>query len=181
MLYEYYYKHLKPKYGANCSLLYTDTDSLIMHIKCDDFYKDMEKDLDPYDTSNYPPDHPCYSKTNKKLPGKLKDECGGKPIKEVVCLRPKMYSIVKEGDNIKKAKGTAKCVVKKLITHEDYKTALFNQKAFKHEMDRLVSENHHIHGVRVNKTSISPCDSKRYILDDGVQTFAYGYHLNEEH
>lgn len=128
LLYEYYYKHLKPKYGANCSLLYTDTDSLIMHIKCDDFYKDMEKDLDLYDTSNYPPDHPCYSKTNKKISGKLKDECGRKPIKEVVCLRSKMYSIVKEGDNVKKAKGTAKCVVKKLITHEDFKTALFNQK-----------------------------------------------------
>ena len=29
LLYEYYYKHLKPKYGANCSLLYADTDSLI--------------------------------------------------------------------------------------------------------------------------------------------------------
>ena len=41
-LYDLYYSHLKPKYG-NCQLLYTDTDFLLIHIKCEDFYKDMEE------------------------------------------------------------------------------------------------------------------------------------------
>jgi len=46
---------------------------------------------------------------NKKVLGKMKDECGGEPIEEVVALRPKMYSIKKAGSNIKKAKGVKKC------------------------------------------------------------------------
>ena len=51
----------------------------------------------------------------------MKDECNGTPIAECVCLRPKMYSILKcKENNIKKAKGVKKCVVKKRIMHEQY-------------------------------------------------------------
>jgi len=60
------------------------------------------------DTSNYPKNHPLYDATNKKVLGKMKDECGGEPIEEVIALRPKMYSIKKAGSNIKKAKGVKK-------------------------------------------------------------------------
>jgi len=56
-----------------------------------------------YDTSNYPKEHTLYDTTNKKVLGKMKDECGGEPIEEVVALRPKMYSIKKAGSNIKQA------------------------------------------------------------------------------
>ena len=193
LLYEYYYGHIKPKYGANCSLLYTNTDSLLMHIKCNDFYKDMKENLDLYDTSNYLADHPCYSSKNKKIPGKLKDECAGRPINETICLRFKMYSIMEEKEEekeeesedelveereekgvTKKAKGVTKCVVQKVIRHEDYKSVLFNRKADRHEMARLVSLKHEIYGVRVNKTSISPFDSKGWLDADGVATRAYG-------
>ena len=31
---------MKPKYGDNLKLCYMDTDSFIMHIKTEDFYKD---------------------------------------------------------------------------------------------------------------------------------------------
>ena len=128
LLYEYYYNYLKPKYGENCQLLYTDTDSLLLHVHCEDFYKDMGETLDFYDTINYPKDHPLYSKANEKEPGKLKDEVNGKPIQEAVRLRSKMYSILLDDDtNTKKAKGTKKCVAKKVITHQNYKDALFKR------------------------------------------------------
>ena len=159
-----------------------------MHIKCEDFYKDMEESLYHYDTSNYSENHPLRSMTNKKVLGKFKDECGGRPIREAVCLRSKMYSILKDDVenielysilkedevNIKRAKGTSKCVVKKLISHENYKEALFQRKAFQHGMNRLQSENHLIYEKDVNRTSISPFDSKRWIEADGVMTKAYG-------
>ena len=74
LLYDYYYNHLKPKYGENCQLLYTDTDSLLLHIHCEDFYKDMGETLHLYDTSDYPEGHPQHLKVNKKIPSKLKDE-----------------------------------------------------------------------------------------------------------
>ena len=45
------------------------------------FYK-LKKDL--YDTSDYPKEHPLHSNTNKKVLGKMKDECAGTPIAEVV-------------------------------------------------------------------------------------------------
>ena len=146
----------------------------------------MGETLHLYDTSDYPEGHPQHSMENKKIPGKLKDEVGGMPIQEVVCLRSKMYSILLDDDtNTKKAKGTKNCVVKKVITHQNYKDALFEKKSFKHEMQRFGTENHVIYTQHLNKTSLSPFDSKRWIEADGVSTRAYGNKsipsLNEEH
>ena len=53
-MYEFWYDYIKPKYGDKARLCYTDTDSFIMHIKTDDFYKDINNDVDQcFDTSNY--------------------------------------------------------------------------------------------------------------------------------
>ena len=87
LMYEFFYEHLKMKYGPECELIYTHTDSLLLEIQTEDIYKDMAEDIDLYDTSDYPKDHPLYSDKNKKVFGKMKDECAGKPITECVCLR----------------------------------------------------------------------------------------------
>ena len=106
----------------------------------------------------------------------MKDECAGRPIAEYVGLRPKMYSILEAGGgNIKKAKGVKKNVVKKHIRHEQYKEALFEKQTFRHSMDVLRSERHRIYGQRLNKASLSPFDSKRWIAENGVDTLAYGH------
>ena len=89
-------------------MVYTDTDSLLLHIQTDNIYQDMKEHSWLYNTCNYPKDHPLHDATNTKVLGKIKDECGGEPIEEVVALRPKMYSIKKAGGNIKKAKGETK-------------------------------------------------------------------------
>jgi len=68
----------------------------------------MKEQLWLYDTSNYPKNCPLYDARNKKVLGKMKDDCSGELIEEVVALRPKMYSIKKAGSNIKKAKGVKK-------------------------------------------------------------------------
>ena len=90
LMYYFFYNELKKKYGPKCELLYTDTDSLLLEIETDDVYKDIEKHKNLYDTSDYPKEHPLYSNSNKKVLGKMKDECAGTPIEECVCLRPKM-------------------------------------------------------------------------------------------
>jgi len=118
LMYHFYYDYLKARYGPRCDLIYTDTDSLLLHIQTDDVYEDMKEHKNLYDTSNYPKDHPLYDVTNKKVLGKMKDECGGEPIEEVVALRSKMYSIKKAKYNIKKAKGVKKNVIEREITHE---------------------------------------------------------------
>ena len=85
-----------------------DTDSLILDIQTDDVYQDMKDQSWLYDTSNYPKDNPLYDATNKKVLGKMKDECGGEPIEEVFAVRSKMYSVKLAEKNIKKAKGVKK-------------------------------------------------------------------------
>ena len=53
-MFEFWYDYLKPKYGDKIRLCYTDTDSFIMHIKTDHFYKDVSADKDKwFDTSNF--------------------------------------------------------------------------------------------------------------------------------
>ena len=94
LMYDFYYNELRETYGDDVTLLYTDTDSLLISVKTEDFYKDMSKNTDLYDTSDYPVDHYLHSTANKKVLGKMKDECAGRPIAEYVGLRPKMYSIL---------------------------------------------------------------------------------------
>ena len=54
VMYEFHYDYIKPKYGKNSQLCYMDTDSLIYHIKTEDFYKDIAGDVKSrFDTSNY--------------------------------------------------------------------------------------------------------------------------------
>ena len=172
LMYDFFYNQLKARYGENCGLVYTDTDSLILDIQTEDVYEDMKQESWMYDTSNYPKDHQLYSDTNKKVLGKMKDECGGDVIEEVVAVRSKMYSVLSK-KNIKKAKGVKKCVIEKEITHVNYKEALFGRRQFKHKMKLLRSEGHEMYGMCMNKISISPFDTKRWIADDGVKTLAY--------
>ena len=109
LMYDFYYNRLQRQYGERCQLLYTDTDSLLLEIETEDVYEDMAKHQDLYDTSDFPKGHPLHSTENKKVLGKMKDECAGRSIAEYVGLRPKMYSILEaSGKNIKKAKGVRK-------------------------------------------------------------------------
>ena len=67
-----------------------------------------------YDFSDYPKDHPLCDETNKKVIGKMKDECAGTPIAEYIGLRPKLYSVLRADEQLnKKAKGVKKNVIKK--------------------------------------------------------------------
>ena len=89
-----------------------------------------------------------------------------------VGLRSKMYSILEAGGkNTKKAKGVKKNVVKKRIRHEQYKEALFEKQTFRHGMDVLRSERHHIYGQGVSHPLISSAGSQK----NGVDTLAYGH------
>ena len=42
-------------------------------------------------------------------------------------------------------------------------------------MNMLRSVNHQIYGLHLNKTTLSPFDTKRWIKADGIHTLAYGH------
>ena len=174
LMYDFYYNTLKARYGENVRLLYTDTDSLIVHVQTDDLYKDMSLNADLYDTRNYSPGHPLFSNTNKKVIGKFKDELGGRLMTEFIGLRPKMYSYAGE-DSGKRAKGVKKSVLTQTITHDDYRSCLFEKEVFHRDMPGLRSHAHTIYGETVHKVALAPLDTKRYILDDGISTLAFGH------
>ena len=65
-----------------------------------------------YDTSNYTVKRPLPRGKNKKIIGMMKDELGGKIMKESY--------LTDDGKIDKKAKGTKKCVIKKEIMFNNY-------------------------------------------------------------
>ena len=125
LMYEFWYDYMKPKYSNDVKLCYMDTDSFIMNIKTKDFYEDITNDVENrFGTSNYEVNRPLPMGKNKVI-GLMKDELGGKIITEFVTLRPKTYSYLTDDDKEdKKAKGTKKCVIKKMIKFNDYKKCL---------------------------------------------------------
>ena len=99
-MYEFSYDHLLSMYGENIKLCYIDTDSFIIYVKTDDFYKDISNDIDKwFDTSNYSKDivRPLEKGKNKKFRSKFKDELGGLIMSEVYILRGKTYAFLLDG------------------------------------------------------------------------------------
>ena len=97
-------------------------------IHTDDFYKDLEYNLnllDRMDTSNLPHDHPCFIAERKKVPGLFSDETDGRIMSEFCALRAKSYAYKIEGDDKIKAKGIRAHVVKNHMTFEHHRQCLF--------------------------------------------------------
>ena len=176
LMYDFHYKYIKEKYGQKAKLLFTDTDSLTYEIEAKHVYKDFFKDKDKFDNSDYPEYSPFFYKENKKVIGKFKDEAAGIPIIEFVGLRSKMYSYIKDNQKGgKTAKGIKKNVIKNNIIHDDYKETLFNNKQMYHKMKTIRSENHQLGSYELNKVSLSCFDDKRYIHNNGIDSYAYGH------
>ena len=176
LMYDFHYNYTKEKYGSLAKLLFTDTDSLMYEIHAVDPYKDFYQDKDLFDNSDYSTESPYYFGFNKRVIGKMKDECAGLPITEFIGLRSKMYSYITESASARKAKGIKKLVIEKNITHEEYKTVLFENLQMKHSMNTIRSINHQIGSYKINKTSLSCFNDKRYVLDRR-NMLAYG-HVN---
>ena len=177
IMYDFHYNYIKKKY-PDTKLLFTDTDSLCYHIKTEDIYSDFIADRELFDNSDYPSDSKFYFSENKKVIGKFKDETAGVPIREFIGLKSKMYSISLDNEkNSKKAKGVKRNVVRKGISHGDYLVVLKGSKVMHHKMKTIRSDCHQISSYEINKISLSPFDDKRYILSDGISSYAYG-HLN---
>ena len=177
LMYEFWYDYMKLKYGDNVKLCYMDTNSLIMNIKTEDFYKDIANGVEKrFDTSNYEVDRPLSAGKNKKVIGLIKDELGGRVITEFVALRPKTYSYLTDDcKEDKKAKGTKKCVIKRLTKFDDYKNCLLNGKVVLKSQQRFISKGHDVYTENINKTALSSDDDKRLIASDKITSYSYGY------
>ena len=182
LMYEFWYDYMKPKYGNRVKLCYVVTDGFVMNIKTNDFYKDIANDVEKrFDPSTYECNRPTGK--NKKFIGLMKDELGGKTITEFVTLRPKTYSYsTDDGKEDKKAKGTKKYVIKRMIKFNDYKNCLLKDKVLLKSQQRFVSKKHDVYTEDINKIALSNDDDKRIVSSDKITSYPYGYkgkkHIN---
>ena len=106
----------------------------------------------------------------------MKDELGGEIIMEFIALRPKTYAYLTDNDKIdKKAKGTKKCVIKKMIRFDDYEKCLINDKVILKSQQRFISNKHDVYTEDVNKIALSNDDDKRIVSPDKISSYPYGY------
>ena len=177
LMYEFWYDYMKPKYDDNIKLCYMDTDSFIINIKTEDFYKDVANDVEKrFDTSNYECDRPLPTGKNEKVIGLIKDELGERIVTDFVGLRPKTYSYLTDNcKEDKKAKGTKKCVIKRMIKFNDYKDCLLNGEAVLKSQQRFKSKGHDVYIENINKIALSSSDDKRLIASDKITSYPYGY------
>ena len=180
-MYKFYYDVMKPKYGENIRMVYTDTDSFVFHTKTDDIYQDLQEINDEMDFSGYEKNHKCFDATNKKVLGKFIDECEGKIMTGFIGLRPKCYAFKTHGDDkeYKKCKGTAKNTVKRKIKYDDYNKVLETNEAIHRSFNSIRSKNHKIYSINTTKVSLNSYENKRY-WTTSVDSLAYGhYRIND--
>ncbi|RLU15730.1 hypothetical protein DMN91_011485 [Ooceraea biroi] len=176
-LYEFHHEYMLPLYREKCKVTYTDTDSLIYHIECEDVYEQMKRDLARFDTSYYASDN-VYGipLANKKVPSLMKDENNGAIMTEFVGLRAKMYALKVDGKkDTKKAKGVKSNVVARTIAFADYMQCLKDYIEMTRDQSRITSKLHNVYTVRETKIALSPYDDKRYVVPDTNNTLPWGH------
>ena len=193
----FWYDILKPRYGPNIKLLLSDTDSFIYAVHTDDGYSDLYDMREHMDLASYQEGTSLYKfkdVANKKVPGKFSDEKPNEIIKEVIALKPKMYSIKSESLLCAKARDschhcdsscfsahsiTAKGIsstAQRGISHEDYRRVLTKQETTTCVNRTIRSFSRELYSIEIKKRGLFAFDDKKFILDNGVDTLSYGHY-----
>ena len=156
-----------------------DTDSLVYHVKTNDFYSDIAEDVKArFDTSGFTEPRLLPMGLSKKVIGLMKDELGGKIVNGFVALRPKLYTYRKlDNREDKRCKRIKKCVIKTTISVDDYKNCLLDSNGKSIYRSQLMLRNNklEIHIVEVNKAALNRDDDKQIVKKDGISTLASGH------
>ena len=147
-MYEFWYDYIKPKYqNMQCYVIWIQI--LYYSYQKRIFYEDIAGDVEErFDTSDYEVNRPLSTGKNNKVIGLMKDELGGSIMTEFDALRPKAYLYLIDDCNSdafatkinKKAKGTKRCVLKRVLKFNDYKDSLFKNEIILKSQQRFKSE-----------------------------------------
>lgn len=124
----------------------------------------MKTHSSKFDFSEYPKSRPIYFETNKRVLRKFKDELNKEAAYQFVGLKQKMYSM-KSLQAEKKKKPRGYFVARKMWMVYSITGQLMNsRKDFRHRLFTLGQRN----------KCLSSFEDKRYVLEDGVSSLAYG-------
>ena len=91
---EFHHEYMLSLFRNKCKIIYTDTDSLIYRVECEDVYETMKRDIARFDTSDYWTDNAYGTPlANKKVLGLIKDKNNGEIMTEYVGLGAKIYAV----------------------------------------------------------------------------------------
>ena len=185
LMHKFFCDYLKPKYGEKLRLLYMDTDSFVLYVETDDFYKDTKDDLKEwFDTSSYdknmvlPEEFAKNGYVNKKVIGEMKDEISKGHMTEFVALALKVYAYQQINiDNTlseeKKARGTKEVVTKKPLSFDKYK-CLSDNETVECIQYRIQGTPISVDTLEMTKTTLKNYDNKRLQSFNGITTYPYG-------
>ena len=178
-MYQFWYDHLKVKYGNKIKLIYTDTDSFVIEVETDDIYKDMYEDGHLYDFSDFQKDHPNYNEVNKKVYGIFKNNLNGKIIIEFTADKPKIYSyeyISYDNYKIINKHKHKDIKISADLKHNEYKRALYKEELIYKEFYNLKLNKQKMYLDKLNKIALNPFDSKRHWIDN-INSVPFGYKI----
>ncbi|KAJ8913103.1 hypothetical protein NQ315_006605 [Exocentrus adspersus] len=105
----------------------------------------------------------------------MKDEFPADPIVCFYGTGAKAYYVKSVSDELKKAKGVKKSVIKKHITADDYSTIVEKGGVMLRKMSTFTTTLHDIYTEIKNKVALSYKDDKRYIIPNTTKTLAWGH------
>jgi len=166
---EFHYDVIHKEFEGKYNLIYSDTDSLVYNIRCDDFYKWMGANKHHFDLSDCKIPE-LKDDANKKVLAKFKLEIDF--MIEFLALNPKVYSIKYydtleniEVKNKKTLKGVSKTTVKKEICHADYVNVLTTDKTESRNVCSIRSFNHELFTFVQEKVALTSYYDKMKMLD----------------
>ena len=119
-----------------------------------------------------------FGLTSDKIVGKFKDELGGRCIDSFCALNPKCYSYTRQlpdgVKNTKKCKGVSSVVVKKEITHEDFKNTLATGATLLRNTMSFRSVRQQMYTVAQSKKALTTFYDKLQ-MQDAYTNLPYGY------
>ena len=141
-------------------LIFTDTDSLYYEIPEQNVEEKLFLHKELLDYSDYPTNHPFYDPSNRLLIGKFKCETKGASIREVVALKPKMYSLeMRETTDPRskiiekqRIKGVSRAAARQL-RHKQYFEQLTNPLENRQINRRIGHKSHQLFSLEVSTSS----------------------------
>ena len=168
LMHAFCHDYVKPKYQDKAKLCYTDTNSIVIRINTEYFYKDIANDVEKsFDTSNYDENYkrPLPIGKSKKVIGLLKGELRRKIIKEFVVVRAKTYVyLIGDESEHKKAKGTKKCAIKRKLMLKNYIDCQSSNEIILNSQQRFKSDYHNVYTEQINKIALNSNDDKKLPL-----------------
>lgn len=183
IMYQRYYRDILPCLpDCETTVCLTDTDSLLLKIVS---HNNLQHHLQALhsiiDFSNYPEDHPLFSRDKENMLAFIKDEMAGDTLVEQVGLRSKCYALrildKKSKVSLKSKMKGVKNAFKKKFTFGHFTSCIKAIRSEQVTQYNIRTKNHVVTTEKCTKVAMNSFDSKRHLHSEckpRIHSSAYG-------